>query len=733
MSNLDLKYKNKYLKYKNKYLNLKKMIGGGIDAYCEIKDREITLTYKDPYNLDIINIIYYTIERELGEGSNGVVYLIKNSDTKDSKSYIYKQGICIINKDEDEHNVCEIYNEGKKSEKLKGILDDRELEKDMLVLFQGFVLFQGKEKKEKTDFLISTYNGKDLYQEFKNEKQKIKEQYVNVTTQLLDLLHQINSNKIFHNDIKLANITIKDGKVYLIDFGLLTKYSSDMGTLISMSFNGVIACLKAKFYTIRYSTIFPILELFLIDTDMVGFFYCCIDLLGLSLYDKYLSINIFSYFSIKDFVRKDLYKLFELFYFILPTSIKKNISVKVSELSNDNKKVTQPSLNTLIKESEKYNSILPTIEDAKSIFGKFPDYNTKLFRFMAFIYNKIKEVGLIKSEDQRWYIEFLRIMSDCFLPNFDYDKFKGNFNFIVSQFSESQSLPASSTVSLPASSTVSLPASSTVSLPTSSTVSLPASSTVSLPTRQSQHLPSQRLPQQLLPQSVDNTHIPFELLINKFFELDKQLQLQQKKPPPTSLQKPPLTPIQTQTPPPPQSLSSTQSSPPPPPHSPQSPPPPPPPPYSPLLTPPPPPPPPYSPPQKPTPTPTPKPTLTPKSQQSSSPQSPPPPPPYSPQSPPHSPPLTPQSLSTQSQSPPPPPHSLPLTPQSLSSTPPPPPLTPQSLSSSTQSSPPPPPPPHSLPLTPTPLTPTPLTPPPLTPTPLTPQSPPPPPPPPPPL
>jgi hypothetical protein len=169
---------------------------------------------------------------------------------------------------------------------------------------------------------------------------------------------------------------------------------------------------------------------------------------------------IFSHFFIKDFVRKDLYKLFELFYFILPTSIKENIRVKVSELSNDNYKVTQPSLNTLIKESEKYNSILPPIEEAKSIFGEFLPDNTNLFRFMAFIYNKIKEVGLINSEYQQiWYIKFLRIMSDCFLPNFDYDKFKGNFDFIVSQFSESQSLPASSTVSLPASSTVSLPAS----------------------------------------------------------------------------------------------------------------------------------------------------------------------------------------------------------------------------------------------------------------------------------
>jgi serine/threonine protein kinase len=145
---------------------------------------------------------------------------------------------------------------------LEGILDDVELEKDMLVLFQG---------KEKTDFLISTYNGNDLYQEFKNEKQKIKEQYVNVTTQLLHLLHQINRRYIFHNDIKLANITIKDGKVYLIDFGLLTERESISSALISTSFKAVINTLKKISFN-KYYDIYIILEKFLNDTDIVGFF-----------------------------------------------------------------------------------------------------------------------------------------------------------------------------------------------------------------------------------------------------------------------------------------------------------------------------------------------------------------------------------------------------------------------------------------------------------------------------
>jgi serine/threonine protein kinase len=426
MSNTNLDYKNKYLKYKQKYFNLKKMIGGGIDAIYQINKRRtiLILTYQHPDNSDIINIIY-TIERKLGKGSNGIVYLIKNINKYDSKSYIFKEGICVRD------NFCETYNEGIKSEMLEGILDDVELEKDMLVLFQG---------KEETDFLISTYNGNDLYQEFKNEKEKIKEQYANVTTQLLHLLHQINSRYIFHNDIKLRNITIKDDKVYLIDFGLLTKDSSDMGTLISMSFNGVIAFLKAKDYDI-YSYTLPILKPFLIDTDMVGFFYCCIDLLFLLNKSGYESVYILHTLSISSFDEIDLYKLFELFYFILPTSRR-----TIDKLNRSNRVM-------------RYNTVLPSISKTTGIFVEFQHDNTNLFRFMAHIYNIINNARLINSDGQRtWYINFLKIMSDCFLPEFNYTNFKEKFDSIVSQFTASQSSLASLPSSLPASSPASLTA-----------------------------------------------------------------------------------------------------------------------------------------------------------------------------------------------------------------------------------------------------------------------------------
>jgi len=389
--------KKKYLKYKQKYLNLKKLIGGGINASYKINGNILTLTYQvDPDNTAEIK---YTIqEEELGRGTYGIVYLIEKNGTEDL--YIFKQGIG--------RNSYKTYMEGRKSNLLEGILDP-----DMVVLFQG---------KEDSDFLISTYNGNDLFNEFQLQKQKIKEKYETITIQLLELLHKINRNDIFHNDIKLANITIKNDIVYLIDFGLLSKKTSNMGTLWSMSYNGVIAILKTYSFN-KYSKTFKILKSFLKHTDMVGFFYCCIDLLCL-INKNFQSFYILRDLSISNYVENDLYRLFELFYFILPMS-----------------KRTIPKLDSA---SEYYNGKLPSIDQARLIFGSFPDDNANLFRFMTYIYYKINR-HLIENEKQRiWYKEFLKIMSACFLPEFDYEQFKEDFKKIVSQFSASLDVIGSS-------------------------------------------------------------------------------------------------------------------------------------------------------------------------------------------------------------------------------------------------------------------------------------------------
>ena len=326
----------------------------------------------------------------MGRGGNGVV--TKITDTKDNQEYILKQSIY--------NESTESSDEGIKSEILIGILPD-----DMIPKYQG---------TKNTDFLISKYNGKDLYNNFKDKPDQIKNNYASITFQLLELLNKINSSNKFHNDIKLGNVTIKSDTIYLIDFGRLTESTSTVGSLTTVSYKGLIYFLQEMDF-IRYKNLYEQLKALLKDTDIVGFFYCCIDLLLLIKSERVKSWYILNDLNIINYDEMSLYKLFELFYFILPQSYRDKIK-KIEELDN--------SLNY-------YNIKFPSIEETKKIFGDVPNDHINLFRFMAYIYSYI----ISNREEDIWYINFLKIMSDCFLPTFNYEEFIPKFKNIVLQFS----------------------------------------------------------------------------------------------------------------------------------------------------------------------------------------------------------------------------------------------------------------------------------------------------------
>lgn len=68
----------------------------------------------------------------------------------------------------------------------------------------------------------------------------IQKKNLNITNKKLKRIIQMLQVNYQFYFIKLANITIKNGTVYLIDFGLLTKDKSEIGTYISMSYKSVI-------------------------------------------------------------------------------------------------------------------------------------------------------------------------------------------------------------------------------------------------------------------------------------------------------------------------------------------------------------------------------------------------------------------------------------------------------------------------------------------------------------
>ncbi len=267
------------------------------------------------------------------------------------------------------------------------------------------VLFQGKFEK---DFLISTYNGKDLMNEYQTISPNDKiSKLSTILIQTLGLLHRINKFRFYHNDIKLKNITVKGEKVSLIDFGFLD-VTSRLGSFTSMSFRSLIEFLKI--YEFRsYDITFQYLTSIIKDTDIFGFFYCCIDLLFLiHTGNTFQSNKLLGVLKIKHYDAYSLYTIFELYYFILPKSLR-----QIDDLIN-------------YKNIEaKFNSRLPLI--SSSIFGDIPSDNENLFRYMTFIYDRLVYNNILLYFTNDSLKNFLKVISDCLLPQFDYETFKPKF------------------------------------------------------------------------------------------------------------------------------------------------------------------------------------------------------------------------------------------------------------------------------------------------------------------
>jgi hypothetical protein len=182
-----------------------------------------------------------------------------------------------------------------------------------------------------------------------------------------------------------------------------------------MSFRGLIDFLKG--YKInRYAKTFPYLTSIINDTDIFGFFYCCIDLLFLiHTGNTFQSNKLLGLLGIRHYDEYSFYTIFELYYFILPKSLR-----QIDDLI-DYKKI-----------EAKFNIRLPIISEA-TIFGDIPPDNENLFRYMTFIYNNLVLKNIILYFTNDSLKNFLKVISDCLLPQFDYETFTPKFVASIEQ------------------------------------------------------------------------------------------------------------------------------------------------------------------------------------------------------------------------------------------------------------------------------------------------------------
>jgi serine/threonine protein kinase len=421
-----MNYYIKYLKYKSKYKKLIKIIGGGISSNIIITNEKQDAIKFNKMNLEgkHMQVIYlnkinntksidnFIISKVIGDGAFGKVYMI--IDKKDNKQYVIK--VNISTNDQDHSNS----DEGILTEKLSNILSE-----DSLAKFQGTDPF---------DYVIYYYHGLNLKKIYVEKSTTYKVNNIKyILYQLYIQLNKLNSNNLFHNDIKEPNISISESEsgkpiLKLLDFGSLNHFST-MGTWESMCVKGIINFVLTEYQkkiqpmsSVLYN-INNIKNFNFKSTDFVAFFNLCIqgiskinNSIGYIVYDNYSNLLGF---NDANYSLDNLNKLIYFYYFI---SSHKHFWGNFYEISIE--------YQIFIDISKRLENILPKMDEVNLIFNndKYPeiDMNKKynnLKRYLCYIYNNIYDkidINVITIDNLPL---FLWRLSICLEENFDVNQF----------------------------------------------------------------------------------------------------------------------------------------------------------------------------------------------------------------------------------------------------------------------------------------------------------------------
>lgn len=142
----------------------------------------------------------YTIENPIGEGRYGLCFLARSAKGEKVIIKKFKPALFKRNLDKNAYEAVILSKlKDKRIPELLGVINEKG--------FYGFVL------EFKEGFTV-----KELL--FKHNHKFTKEEFFNIGIQLISIIRHLHENGVVHRDIRIPNVLINDGKVYLLDFGL---------------------------------------------------------------------------------------------------------------------------------------------------------------------------------------------------------------------------------------------------------------------------------------------------------------------------------------------------------------------------------------------------------------------------------------------------------------------------------------------------------------------------------
>ena len=139
----------------------------------------------------------YTIERAIGEGRYGLCFLAKSEHG--NRVVIKKSKFPGVFKNDIHEAIILAKLKDKRIPEFLGVVNEKR--------FYGFVL----------EFKYGC-TVKDLL--FKHNYQFTNEEIFNIGLQLIKIIGYLHENGVVHRDIRIPNVLVNEGEVYLIDFGL---------------------------------------------------------------------------------------------------------------------------------------------------------------------------------------------------------------------------------------------------------------------------------------------------------------------------------------------------------------------------------------------------------------------------------------------------------------------------------------------------------------------------------